>query len=228
MGVGMRRMGFLLALLAVVVSSASSQQLAPQPDEDGVYPPLRGVTTAKLLHAVPAVVPADPRLEGLKHVCTLDVTIGADGIPVTVEILNKITTPFDEPAKLAVKQSQFEAGSFQGNPVTTRLMVWVPFFGKDHPAIPVASPTNTIKDFKVPVPIIAPEPEFSDAARFHHTGGVVLVRFLVTEEGLPARSRVLVHAEYGLDEKAGSSKQVSLQTSAARWCARAHDYHDAG
>src|SRR6266568_2535134 len=201
-GVRMRKVGWVLALLAVAVLSAWGQKVKPLLDEDGVYLSSKGVSAAKLVHSVPAVALEDPRLEGLKHICALNVVIGADGIPAAMEIVNKVTTPFDNAAKAAVRQSQFEPGSFEGKPVPTRLMVWVPFLGKGHPALPVAGSAKDLKDLKSPVPIFTPDAEFSEAARFLHKGGVVLVRILVTEEGLPTRERVLVHAEHGLDEKA--------------------------
>lgn len=198
----MSKAGYMLALLAIAASSVWSQKETPQPDADGVYPAQKGVTSAKLVRAVSAVAPEDPSSEGLRHVCALSVVIGAEGVPGAIEIVNKMTTPFDGPAEAAVRQSLFEAGSSNGKPVPTRLMVWVPFLGKDHSAIPVAGGVNTIRNFKAPVPIFAPQAEFSDAAKSRHAGGAVVVRVLVTEEGLPTRLQVVVHAGNGLDEKA--------------------------
>jgi TonB family protein len=151
---------------------------------------------------VPAVAIEDPKLEGLKHVCALDVVIGADGVPGSMEIVNKTTTPFDESAMVAIRQSQFEPGSVSGKPVPVRLMVWAPFFGKDHPALPVAGTPIDVKELKPPKPTNNVEAQFSDEARQRHQPGRVIVRILVTEEGLPVRARILVHAPYGLDEQA--------------------------
>jgi hypothetical protein len=141
-------------LLAMAAVAAYGEKSMPIHDQDGVYFPGHGVTPAKLTHAVPAVAFEDPRLEGLKHVCAFDVVIGADGVPADMEIMNKIATPFDEAAKAAIRQSQFEPGSISGKPVKVRLMVWVPFFGKDHPALPVAGTPSDVKELKPPKPII--------------------------------------------------------------------------
>jgi TonB family protein len=119
-----------------------------------------------------------------------------------MEVMNKIATPFDEAAKAAIRQSQFEPGSISGKPVPVRLMVWVPFFGKHHPALPVAGTPGEVKELKPPKPINNIEAQFSDEARERHQSGRVILRIFVTEEGLPERAQILVHAPYGLDEQA--------------------------
>ncbi|HET7103895.1 MAG TPA: TonB family protein [Terracidiphilus sp.] len=193
-----------LALLTLLfIAAAHAQSDAPKPDADGVYLDWKGVTHAKLVHAVPISVPQDPRLNGLKHVCAILVVIGADGTPGAMEVLNQLKTPLDSMAELAVKRSTYEPGRLEGRPVATRLLVWVPFlFGKETEALPVAWPANSVNGLETPVVLFAPEAEYTDNARRAFYNGVVVVQVLVTEKGLTAREQILVHAEYGLDGQA--------------------------
>ena len=90
-------------ILTIAAIAARGENLKPIQDQDGVYFPGHGVIPAKLTHAVPAVAIQDSRLEGLKHICAVNVVIGADGVPASMEIVNKITPPFDEAAKAAIR-----------------------------------------------------------------------------------------------------------------------------
>jgi TonB family protein len=196
----MKMNAWMLALLAFGALGALAQSVIPQPDADGVYPGWGGVKPSTLVHAVPAAVPED--LAAIRHVCALRVVIAADGTPQGIELVNKDVSPLDNAAIAAVRRSQYQAGSFRGNPVATRLSVWVPFFGKDHPALPVAGAVGGVKNLTNPIPVFTPEAEFSEEARRKHVAGVVMIQMLVTEEGLPTHLRVAAHAGNGLDEKA--------------------------
>lgn len=204
----MRRTVLLSMLFAMGVVSLWGQAAKLQPDENGVYPGWNGVKVASLIHGVPAVTPDDPRLEGSKHVCALLVEIGADGILKRIAVANKVASPFDEAAITAVRQSQFEPGSFNGKPVTTRLIVWVPFLGKNEAAVPVsgsATATNHatyLKNLTDPVLVKSPEAEFSEEALRDHYSGVVVFQILLSEDGLPARIEPVVRAGEGLDDNA--------------------------
>jgi TonB family protein len=163
---------------------------------------------ASLVHAIPAVAPDDPRLEGSKHVCALLVEIGADGVLKKIAVANKVASPFDEAAITAVRQSQFEPGSFKGKPVTTRLVVWVPFRGKKEAAVPLSGSPNTpkhpasLKNLTGPVPVNTPAAEFSDEARQAHFSGTVVLQVLIDEDGVPAWGKLMVRVGKGLDENA--------------------------
>ncbi len=53
-----------------------------------------------------------------------------------------------------------------------------------------------------PVPIFAPDPEFSDEARRDKYQGICLVSIIVDARGFPQNVRVARHLGMGLDEKA--------------------------
>jgi TonB family protein len=197
----MRKILWIWGLLAMTAASICAQQ-TQQPDKEGVYVPFRDVKPAKLVNAVAAVVPPEVSLAGGKHICTLSMVIGADGIPTNIEVVNSQKSPLDDAAIAAVKQSQFQPGSLNGNPVPVRAFVWVPFVAADHPATPETGSPKEIKNMTVPLPVKSANAEFSDEARRRRFSGSVLLAFTVTEDGLPANVRVVDPLGMGLDEQA--------------------------
>jgi TonB family protein len=152
------------------------------------------------------VLPNDPALRGEKHVCALLVVIGADGTLKKLAVANKAPSAFDKAAIAAVEQSQFQPGSRNGTSVPTRLLVWVPFFGDDRPAIPVGGSMivgKKLKGLTAPIPKNTPAAEFPDAARRAHIdSAVVMFQVLVDEDGKPRVLSLLVRAGSGFDESA--------------------------
>jgi TonB family protein len=197
----MRKILRVLGLLAMTAASVCAQQ-TQQPDKDGVYVPFRDVKHPKLVNAVAAVLPPEVSLAGGKHVCTLSMVIGADGIPTNIEVVNSQKSRLDDAAIAAVKQSQFEPGSLDGKPVPVRAVVWVPFVDADHPATPETGPPKEVKNMTVPRPLKYGEAEFSDEARRKHFSGTVVLAFMVTEDGLPVNVHVVSPLGMGLDEQA--------------------------
>ncbi len=122
-GAGMRKTLLLCALFTVSLLGVWGQNAKPQPDKNGVYAAWNGVKAASLVHAVPATAPDDSKLEGQKYVCALLVEVGEDGVPKRIAVANKAASPFDKAAIFAVQKSQFEPGSFNGNPVPTLIVV---------------------------------------------------------------------------------------------------------
>lgn len=197
----MRKTGWIAGLLVITATSLLAQQ-TPRPDKNGVYVVYGEVKPARLVKTAAAVLPPDVSLMGEKHVCTLSVVVGADGIPMSVEVVNGQASPLDDAAIAAVRQSQFEPGTLKGKPVPVRIFVWVPFVGGEHPAIPEAGALNSVKNMTIPKPVNNVEAEFSDEARRHGASGTVLIALVVTEEGLPANVRVVAPFGMGLDEQA--------------------------
>jgi TonB family protein len=152
-----------------------------------------------LVHAVPAVYPTDPGLTELKRVCILDVIVGADGIPTRVQALGTHCSPFDGSAITAVRQSKFEPGKVDGNPVPVRMQVCVPFLDGKTPAIPEKLPS---KGTAYPPTLNHVEPEYTKEARRAKLEGAVIVSVLVTEDGMPTDAFVTSPLGKGLDEKA--------------------------
>lgn len=208
METGIRRAALSLAALFALVLTGGWGQAAKPNNEDTVYPDWNGVKVASLIHAIPATTPDDPSLEGSKHVCALLVEIGADGVLKKIAMANKSASPFDEAAIAAVRSSQFQPGSFRDKPVATRIMVWVPFSGKNEAAVPVSGSPNTskgptsLKNLSAPVPIKTPEAEFSDEARRAHFSGTVVLQVLINEDGIPTWGKLMVGVGKGLDESA--------------------------
>jgi hypothetical protein len=206
---GLRMTLPLVALIAFCADRGFGQAVKLQPDKGDAYVEGPGVRVASLVHAIPAVLPDDPTLKGEKYVCTLLVVIGADGAVKQLAVANRAPSAFDKAAITAVRQSQFEPGSLSGTSVSTRLLIWVPFFGDDRPAIPVGGPIISgktpagVKTLTPPVPENTPEARFSDAAlRAHIESGVVSFQVLVDENGKPRVLSLLAHAGWGLDENA--------------------------
>jgi TonB family protein len=193
----------LLVLTTVTVLG----QTVPQPDADGVYLPFGEVKPPKLVKAVAAVLPSEASPNGEKHISTLSVVIGADGIPASIEVMNSRRDPLDDAAVAAVKQSQFEPGTLAGKPVPVRIFVWVPFTDPDRPAIPEAGPLIQLKNMTMPKAVNTVEAEFSDEARRRHVSGTVMLAVLVTEDGKPAHVRVVAPVGAGLDEQAQKAVQ---------------------
>ena len=152
----------------------------------------------KLIQGTPAIYPSDPRFAKKMHVCAMEVAVGEDGVPTQVDVIGK-QSPFDDAAIAAVRQSKFIAGTLEGKPVTARAFIWVPFFGADRAAIPVAGLGRGVT---VPIPENSVEAEFTDEARRKHLSGVVLVTVWVTAEGMPVNPRVVRPLGMGLDEQA--------------------------
>lgn len=53
-----------------------------------------------------------------------------------------------------------------------------------------------------PVPILTPDPDFSDEARRNHYQGICMIAIIVDSHGNPRNPRIIRHLGMGLDEKA--------------------------
>ena len=152
----MQRFSWVVLSLALTAASASVQSVAV-PDADGVFSWGKGLTPAEIVKAATAVYPADAGLAHVKHVCSLSVVIGADGVLGKIESESGDASPFDEGAIAAVRQSQFKPAMFQGHAVPSRLKVWVPFVGGETPPVPISAVANRGKEhFPVPLNIVEP------------------------------------------------------------------------
>jgi TonB family protein len=233
----MQKNVFLLALLVLATGAAWAQQElapttddgplniksdAPQPNQDGVYQIGPGVTPPILVRPVPAAYPPDAVETDPKHLVVLSAIIGVDGVAKNIFVVHPHSGAFDQSALDAVKQSQFQPGSLNGNPVPVAIRLKVPFF-RFKPAIPLiehdlrnggwqsfgkdASPTqdDPLKLRPGDTPPKATQTanaEFSDEARRAKYQGIVIVSLVVNEEGLPTDLHIVKPLGYGLDEKA--------------------------
>ena len=193
----MKALAGVLAVFAFVGSAA----LCQQPDKYGVYTPGEGVTPPKLLRGVAAVFPADKDLRGIVHISVLRVAVGREGAPSRIEVESLPNQSFDDAAIAAVRQSQFEPGTWNGGPVPAYMSVWVPFGALDQLPFPGDSAYSR-KIITPPVSLNNINAEFSDEARRKRIDGIVLVAVTVSDQGLPVNAHVVRGVGYGLDEKA--------------------------
>jgi TonB family protein len=189
----------MLLVLAVRATIAWGQS-GPVPDKEGEYVAFRDVRPPRITSALAAVVPAS--LAGVKHISTLTMVIGTDGIPSKIEVMNSQKSPLDDAAIAAVKQSQFEPGTLAGKPVPVRIFVWVPFVDADHPPLPETQDFLKGKNMTPPKTVNHVEAVFSEKARQNHFSGIVTLAVVVTEDGLPVHVRVIAPLGMGLDEQA--------------------------
>jgi len=179
------------------------QVVKPQPDKDGVYSQGQGMTPAKLVQGAQAVFRSEPNLAKVKHVCAFRVVVGVDGTPSSIELLNQHPSQFDDAAVAAVKESQFSPAVYQGEPVPTRMTLWVPFIGgKD--AVP-ALVSARLEGVTPPVAGNSVNAEFPAQARKDKVeSGIVLVHVRVSEEGkvLDPTVIAIAPAGHGFDENA--------------------------
>jgi TonB family protein len=198
------------------------KSVTPSPDQDGVYSIGPGITPPVMVRPVPAAYPSDAVETDPPRLVILSATIGADGTAKNIFVVHPHSGAFDQSAIDAVKQSQFQPGSLDDNPVPVAIRLKVPFI-RLKPAIPLIEHdlddgishafdkgvSATMDDpFKLrpgdtpPKAIHTVEAEFSDEARRARYQGTVLVSLLVTEEGLPSDLRIEKALGEGLDEKA--------------------------
>ncbi len=233
----MRKSGLLLALLVLASGAAWAQQelapstsdgpmntkpVAPTPDKDGVYQIGLGVTSPEIAQAAPAEYPPDAAETDVPHVVIVSAVIGTDGVAKNMQVVNLRPSAYDDYAIAAVKRSQFQSGTLNGNPVPVRVWVRVRFFHL-RPAIPMLqtalragglgsfgqdAAASQDDPFRLrpgdtpPKTINNVNAEFSDEARRGGFEGVVLVSLIVNEQGLPVDLRLVRTAGHGLDEKA--------------------------
>ena len=228
----MRKTALLLAPLVLAAGTAWAQQeLAPStqegpipvkpapptPDKDGVYTLTDGIRAPVLTQAVPAVYPADAPDADRPHASILAVVVGTDGVPTSVHPVNHNGSPFEVSATAAVKQSRFQPGTLDGQPVPVLVFVRVPFFhlaaavprlllhygqnGSLQPQRP-RDPLAMQPGDTPPKAVFTAVPEYSEQARRKKIQGVVMVSALITEDGEPVDIRVEKSLGYGLDEQA--------------------------
>ena len=213
----MRKTGLLL-ILGTLAASATWAQQEPIaiPDKDGVYRVGPGITSPELLHPITAIYPRSAWKTCVPSVVVISAVIGTDGVAKIRAVIDAHGSPFEDPAVEAVKQSQFQPGLSNGNPVPVLVCVGVPFLHVK-PAVPWLQPSPEAADLQpsgqpdpfkappgatMPVPISSPEAEFSDEARRKRIEGIVVVTMIVNEKGLPTDIKLVKSVGYGLDESA--------------------------
>jgi TonB family protein len=187
----------------------ASDQAAPSPDANGVYPAVPGIESPYLTSPAMAALPADADTSR-PRIVRFTVVIGADGSIGKLSLLNPQGDALETAAATAIQQSKFAPGTLNGNPVPVQVCVSVPFIrvrppiphlqacidpnGPNRPHLP---PGTT-----PPRATYTPVPEYSEQARKKKIQGTVLLSTLVNEQGQPTDIRIERSLGYGLDENA--------------------------
>jgi TonB family protein len=213
------KIGLALMLLGGLALNLSAQNSNPQPDNNGVYLPGDGVKAPKLIHTAPARYPSDPRLVSFKHSCIVQVVIQPDGTQSDPKI-EGAPSPFDPSAIDAVKASEFKPGTLKGVAVPVRISVWVPFVPAEKHDVPETLPIRIAalgKDDRFAVPLLTPQPEYTEEAKRAKLEGTVLVHLIVDVDGNPQDIQVRGSIGKGLDEKAAEAAAKYKFAPALRW-----------
>jgi TonB family protein len=141
----------LLALLAVMASTACAQQelppsadngpmqikpAPPRPDKDGIYAVVPGIVSPIVTERAAAVYPADTGPGPIDGYSLLNLVIDSNGIPSGIQVIQSHGLSFDAAAIQAVKQTQFQPGTLDSKPVPVRVYARVRFFEDQRPAYP--------------------------------------------------------------------------------------------
>jgi TonB family protein len=195
----MRRCGSLWVLLCLAVIGVYAQSPGER-DADGVYSTGPGVTSPKIIQAVPAEIPSDDSLRATRHVCVIETVIAADGSPGAFRLISA-PSKFDDAAVDAIRRTTFQPGVHRKNPVPVRITVYVPVGGKSTaPALwgdLIAAKRATIPRLKYRI-----TPELPEEAVGRGISGAPVISLMVTEGGDPVNVHVASQAGYGLDEVA--------------------------
>lgn len=199
----MRGIAGSLAVLTFATAGLCAQNTTPRPDADGVYSPGNGVTSPRLVHAVPAVYPSDATPLRSKVGRTLSVVIGRDGSASKIEASGDSSDPFTLAAIAAVRQSKFAPGTLHDSYVPVRVLVWIPMVPKGKPRLPALLP---IPYDQMPTYIGAQPPPVQNEPgvppeQLKYTA-VTRVSLIVTDNGLPTDLQVVQSANKDLDQRA--------------------------
>lgn len=189
-------------------------QAPPMPDKDGIYSVEPGVLGPIVIERAAVTYPVDATPDEIDGVSLLSLVVSEDGTPSNIQILQSHGASFDAAAIEAVKQTKFQPGNVDGQPVPVRVFARIRFFEDQRPAYPRILPHlgpngpagPRLRPFdKPPVALYSPQAEYSDRARKAKLNGVVIISLLVTADGLPADLKIEKSLGMGLDENALAS-----------------------
>jgi TonB family protein len=212
----------LLALAAVALSAqqppASTPQLHPAPDPDGIYYAGPEVSAPVLVRALVAGYPSNVPAGDVQGMTVLAMVIDPAGRPQHIQILHSHGDGFDNSAIAAVKASTFAPGMLAGKPVPVWIDVRVVFHANHSQAVPqvliterdLPPPTAAqLQDkhgkplsYTPPFPIHTVDADFTDPFAKHPYVQVAIVTVLVGVDGLPKDVSVRRGLSSGLDRKA--------------------------
>jgi TonB family protein len=147
----MRKSEALLALLALMASTACAQQELPpsaddgpmhiqqgppRPDKDGVYAVVPAIVPPLVIERVAAAYPATTSPGEVNGFSLLGFVVDVDGTASGIEVQQSHGAAFDAAAIDAIKQTKFQAGILDGKPVPVRVYARVRFFDDQRPAYP--------------------------------------------------------------------------------------------
>jgi TonB family protein len=212
----------MLAMIAAKASSQDaillSQQIHPEPDQDGIYYSGPEVTAPRMVRTVSALYPSGSYGKDLQGMTVLAMVIDAKGVPDHIQVLHHHGDYFDQAALAAVKHSVFVPGQLAGKPVPVWIDVRVVFHADRTPAVPqvliterdLAPPDpSKLEDkhhrplsYTPPYPIHTVDADFADPFAKHPVVQVAVVEVLVGLDGLPKEVHVRRGLGFGMDQKA--------------------------
>jgi TonB family protein len=142
----------------------------------------------------PAACPADG------GAAIVELSIGEDGRPRNVKA-QRPSDPVGEAAAKTVGSWQFQPGQAGGKPASATASIEFEC-GRYPGAAPDSSVYTPGNEVTSPLPVLKPEPVYSQEARDAKFQGTVWLRLVVDPTGRPSRLRVVKMAGLGLDEKA--------------------------
>jgi TonB family protein len=216
------------ALLALAAVSAwgqdainMSRQIHQAPDQDGIYYAGPEVSAPQLVRTVLALYPDGVHARDLQGMTVVALVVGADGVPVHLQVLHSHGDSFDQSAIAAVMHSTFESGKLEGKPVPVWIDVRVVFHADGSRAIPQVliaerdlPPPDESKledkhrnplSYTPPFPLHTVDADFADPFVKHPWVQVAVVEVLVSEDGMPKEVYVRRGLGFGLDEKAAAA-----------------------
>jgi TonB family protein len=116
-----------------------------------------------------------------------------------VAVENAQPSAFDQAAMKAVSESTFSPGTLRGQPVAVETQLYVIFSGDANPAVPSMEHGAS---FRNPRATFDPNAEYSKEARKIRLSGVVLISFMVKEDGTTDDVQVIRKLGAGLDDEA--------------------------
>jgi len=188
------------------------------PDESGVYYAGPEVSAPRLVSVMPAAYPGYDYGKNRQGMTVLAMVIGADGVPIQIQLLHSHGDQFDQAAIAAVQQSVFEPGKLAGKPVPVWIDVRVVFRENRAQALPeviiaerdLPPPAESFfenkhhrpADYTPPVLIHTVDADFADPFVRDPIVQVAAVTVTVGTDGLPKAVQMRRGLGFGLDKKA--------------------------
>jgi len=194
--VGIAAAGIMLA------KNSSPAQRGEHPPETAASSAPERLTPARLWRAPKIAYPDGTSTPLPEGTVTVRVKVSEHGTVNSAVVAHPLNPALDATAEASALQCTFIPATKNGTPAPAEVSVDV-IFVSPHPYVIAANAIYGIsKGVTPPHAILAPDPEYTDAAREAKLSGTVVLWVLVNEEGVPERVKVQRSFDAGLDQKA--------------------------